>query len=56
MTLLLLPIFVFGNNWAYDVVSTIAANILERRRMIVPTENNGNKKRRNTDFVVIITA
>ncbi len=50
-----LPVFVFGNNWAY-VVSDVAANILERRRIIVTTENNGNKKRRDTDFVVIITA
>jgi len=49
-----LPVFVFGNNWAY-VVSNVAANI-ERRRIIVKIENNGNKKRRDTDFVVIITA
>ncbi len=48
---LLLP--VFGNNWAY-VVSTVAANMLERR--VIVTENNGNKKRCDTDFVVITTA
>ncbi|MGC1927772.1 MAG: hypothetical protein WA667_02265 [Candidatus Nitrosopolaris sp.] len=56
VALLLLSVFAFGNNCAYDVVSIVVANILERRRMIVPKENSGNKKKRDTNFVVIITA
>jgi hypothetical protein len=50
----LLPVFAFGN-CAYDVASIVATTTLERR-MIVTKDKSGNKKERNTNFVVIIKA
>ncbi len=44
----------FGNNCAYAVIAIVCANIVERRRMIVPKEKSGSKKKCDTNFVGII--
>lgn len=48
---LLLYDFIFGNNCAYPVVANVCANILERRRMMVPKEKSGSIKKRGTNDV-----
>ena len=53
---LLLLVFIFGNNCAYPAGATVCANILERRRMMVPKEKSGSKKKRGTNDVDIISS
>ena len=53
---LLLLVFIFGNNCAYPAGATVCANILERRRMMVPKEKSGSKKKRGTNEVEIISS
>ncbi|HYT43995.1 MAG TPA: hypothetical protein VEP90_16765, partial [Methylomirabilota bacterium] len=53
---LLLLVFIFGNSCAYPAGATVCANILERRRMTVPKEKSGSKKKRGTNEVEIISS
>jgi len=48
---LLLLVFIFGNNCAYPAGATV-----ERRRMTVPKEKSGSKKKRGTNEVEIISS
>ena len=53
---LLLLVFIFGNNCAYPAGATVYAKILERRRMMVPKEKSGSKKKRGINDVEIISS
>src|SRR5437016_7152661 len=53
---LLLLVFIFGNNCAYPAGATVYAKILERRRMMVPIEKSGSKKKRGINDVEIISS
>jgi hypothetical protein len=53
---LLLLVFIFGNNCAYPAGATVCANILERRRMMVTKEKSASKKKRGTNDVEIISS
>ena len=53
---LLLLVFIFGNNCAYPACTSVCAKILERRRMMVPKEKSGSKKKRGTNDGEIISS